>query len=224
VDGVDATEKLCVLIRHFGRLNVHPDDVETVGIRHVTSSDLAHAWELGGTLKPIVHAEWSGSTVSAYGGPAFVPAGHPLGGLLGTGNGVCLKMGAGATVYFSGPGAGPDITAITVLDDVMEAIAEVRPIAGWRADRACRFRPLAMVHPPDVCHRPAKRRDIADLLGAHGVWLRRTSTRDGTDGRDSRWLLTYACARPQIEAALSMLSHACGCTARLHRALETSDE
>jgi homoserine dehydrogenase len=225
VDGIDATEKLCVLLRHFGRLSASPHDIETVGIRHVTSADLAHARELGGTLKPIVHAEWSGATVSAYGGPAFVPIRHPLSGLEGTRNGVSLRSSGGTDLYFSGPGAGPEVTAITVLDDVVEAIAEAGPAVGRETAAALHEpKPSAWFIRLASSTRLPSGPDIADLLGGHGVWVRRTSATDGRDGRDSRWLLTYAYARPQIESALAVLADACECSFQLHRALESSDE
>ena len=62
--------------------------------------------------------------------------------------------------------------------------------------------------------------DVADLLGAHGVWTERTSGADSRDGRESRASLTYPCTRPQVERAVSALSAATGCTARVFRALE----
>ena len=87
-------------------------------------ADLAHARELGGTLKPVVHAAGlaSDAPVAAFAGPAFVPERHPLARVHQALNGLCLRDIAGSQLCFTGPGAGPDVTAVTVLDDVVEAV------------------------------------------------------------------------------------------------------
>jgi homoserine dehydrogenase len=56
VEGIDAVEKLTILIRQFGGQTVKPWMIETTGIACVTPADFGHARELGGTLKPVVHA------------------------------------------------------------------------------------------------------------------------------------------------------------------------
>ena len=57
VGGVDAVEKLTILIRQFAGLRVDPGAIETTGIERITSDDLAGARGLGGTLKPVVYAD-----------------------------------------------------------------------------------------------------------------------------------------------------------------------
>jgi hypothetical protein len=220
IDGIDAAEKLVILLRQFSSHSVSPDAVEVSGIRSVTAADIAHARELGGTIKPVVHARWTDGPVGAFAGPAFVPAGHPLFGLEDATNGVCLRDRSGRQVCFTGPGAGPDVTSITILDDVLEAthgtLQARRPrrtgtlttsSTGWLL-RLSNTGPL----PPGA--------DMADLLGAYGAWIRRTSSDDSRDGRRSRWLLTYPCALPRITAALSSLSAATGCATLRWRALD----
>jgi len=124
VDGIDAAEKLAILIRQFFGVSIAPDDLDVRGIRGVTAADLATARRAGGTIKPIVFAERSSSRVSAFVGPEFVANSHPLAALNGTTNGVILQRAGGQELTFTGPGAGPDVTAITILDDVLEVVAE----------------------------------------------------------------------------------------------------
>ena len=71
----------------------------------------------------VAHAAVTPSGVSAFIGPAWVPARHPLAALSGTLAGIQLSGRFISDLYFSGPGAGPDITAATVLDDAVEAIS-----------------------------------------------------------------------------------------------------
>ncbi len=222
VEGIDAVEKLAILIRQFGGPSVEPWRVETTGIASVLPADLAHARELGGTLKPVVHAAElaSDAPVAAFAGPAFVPERHPLARVHQALNGLCLRDIAGSQLCFTGPGAGPDVTAVTVLDDVVEAVVTpvrecwpttersgltVSPATGW----------FVRVSSAGLPHGS----DIANLLGAHGVWAERTTARDSRDGK-SLAILTYPCARHRIERAAAALGASTGSTPRIFRALE----
>ena len=124
IDGVDAAEKLVILIRQFFGVRVAPGDVETTGIRNVTTADLERAHERGGTLKSLAFASWRPGQLTACVKPTFVPATHPLAGLRGASNGILLQDGSGRELTFTGPGAGPEVTAVTILDDVIELLSE----------------------------------------------------------------------------------------------------
>ncbi len=227
VSGVDAVEKLTILIRQFAGLRVDPGAIETTGIERITSDDLAGARGLGGTLKPVVHAEGiaqaGGATpIAAFAGPAFVRDEHPLARVHHAGNGLCLRAISDSQMCFTGPGAGPDATAITMLDDVVEAASP----------SACRWSPAA-AHPglvdapttgwllrvtSESALPPAV--DIADLLGAHDVWAERTTPRDTRDGRETQSCLVYPCDRRRIERAAAALAAAARSDTRVFRALE----
>ena len=126
IDGVDAAEKLVILIRQFFGLRVTPADIETIGIRNVTTADLERARERGGTLKSLAFARCRQGELTAWVRPTFVPATHPLAGLRGASNGILLQDSNGRELTFTGPGAGPEITAVTILDDVIELFTKVR--------------------------------------------------------------------------------------------------
>jgi homoserine dehydrogenase len=221
VDGLDAAEKLVVLLTQFTACRIPPGALETSGIRQITASDLSHARGLGGTIKPVVYAAWRGAAVEAFAGPAFVPAEHPLAHLHGANNGICLRDRAGSQLCFSGPGAGPDATAITLLDDVGEAMSnQVRrssiswgqatvtsPSTRWLVKISTESR-----LPPGI--------EIADLLGSHGIWIQRTSAQDARESGEAVWLLTYPCAESRLGAARAALSASTGCATRAIRALE----
>jgi homoserine dehydrogenase len=124
VDGIDASEKLTILVRQFFGLSITPNssDVKIQGIGGISLADLADARERGGVLKPVVSAELLDGKVRAFVGPAFVPTTHPFAALRGPANGVILRAASGGEVTFIGPGAGPEATAVTILDDVFEVI------------------------------------------------------------------------------------------------------
>jgi homoserine dehydrogenase len=227
VSGVDAVEKLTILVRQFAGLRVDPGAIETTGIECITSADLASARALGGTLKPIVHAEGiappAGATpIAVFAGPAFVRDEHPLARVDQAANGLCLRALSGSQLCFTGPGAGPDATAITILDDVLEATSPwasllspavarpglvEAPTTGWLL-RVTSESAL----PPAV--------EIADQLGAHDVWAERTTPRDTRDGRETESFLVYPCDRSRIECAAAALAAATRSKTRVFRALE----
>jgi homoserine dehydrogenase len=225
VEGIDAVEKLTILIRQFGGPSVEPRTIEIAGITSVTAADLRHARALGGTLKPVAHAAGLGpdrTAVAAFAGPAFLPDCHPLARVHSVANGLRLRDIAGSELCFTGPGAGPDVTAVTVLDDVLEATAPsaqidwpatvrvgqaVPPITAWfvRVTSATALPPGA---------------DTAALLGSQGVWVERTTGRSTRDGNESLAILTYPCDRAQVERAAAAFAAATGSTTNIFRALD----
>ena len=216
VDGIDAREKLCVLLRHFGDWSVAPADVETTGITAIDAGDIAAASELGGVLKPVVSADWRDGRLAAFAGPAFVPRSHPLARVDGVQNAVLLRNRLAGDLFYAGPGAGPVATAATLLDDAVEAtegaqIAE----AEWR--RATPDAPSSGWFVRVSGHRLPGQTEIADLLSAYGLWLRRTTDGPGAD----RWFVTHGCATAGVVAALRALEAAAPCTTRALRILES---
>jgi homoserine dehydrogenase len=246
IDGIDAVEKLSVLIRHFGRRSVAPAAIETRGIREIQAADLRHAREFGGAIKPVVDAEWNADGVKAFVGPAFVPAEHKLSRIDGVENAVCLRGGGPAAglrgsattppateLFYSGPGAGPAVTAATILDDVAECCGRTAEFTGFIRGAGPAPSERQRVEGPAVCEPAATAwfvrlsgitlphgADISDLLGSYGVWLRRISAIDTSSGRAACYLLTWPSQRARLERALAALADASACEAFCIRTLE----
>jgi homoserine dehydrogenase len=233
VSGADAAEKLVVLLRHLGGLNATVSDIPTSGIGGITRPDLVSARDFGGTLKPVAFADWSDGCATAFVGPAFVPATHPLSTLHGADNGIRVYSEHLPPVLFAGAGAGPDVTAATILDDVIEATEATssanhsasRPAFASpdRRDRDCR---------PQAARRtswfvrleskdPLPAAEIADLFASYGVWVHRTTDWSRRTALPTTWLLTHPCAGTSAHAALSALSSATGCIASRWPSLES---
>lgn len=227
VEGVDAVEKLAVLIRHFARRSVTPAAIETSGIGGLQALDLRYAREFGGVIKAVVDAEWHRDGVCAFVGPAFVPAEHKLARIDGVENAVCLHSDVAGDLFYSGPGAGPAVTAATILDDVAECCAAADDLAAPRgtAPAGCRV---------GACEAPATSwfvrlsgcpalphgADLSDLLGSFGIWLRRVSTIDSSTGQAVCYLQTWPSSRERVERALAAVSAASGCESFFIRSLE----
>jgi hypothetical protein len=101
---------------------VKVSDLTCVGLGVLQPGDLNGAWEIGGTIKPVAIASLDPEAPGAWVGPAFVATSHAFSKLAGVDNALCLTGRNGHTVTFSGPGAGPDATAVTLVDDIVEAV------------------------------------------------------------------------------------------------------
>ena len=210
ISGVDAAEKLAILVRVFGRLLVEPAAFPLDGISSVEPEDISSAAAFDGAIRPVAQASWHGRAIHAFVGPAFVAGAHPLARVSGVTNGIVITPHRqGDPLCFIGPGAGPDVTADTLLDDVAELVAErrvrtpqpepsqtavsiTRPHSGW-------FVRLSG---------PARESDVADLLGSYGIWSTRLARRG-----DRTYVLTCPASYARVQSALDALQAATGAAA-----------
>lgn len=221
ISGADAAEKLAILVRLFGRLLVDPSALPLEGIGSVEPGDIAAAVAFDGAIRPVAQASWQGRSIHAFVGPAFVGGTHPLARVSGVTNGIVIhaeKRSQGSQCFI-GPGAGPDVTAETLLDDVSELMAErrvrtpapetsqtatsvTRPHSGWfiRLDGATR------------------ESDVADLLSSYGVWTTRVARRG-----DRTFVLTCSTSDARVQSALDALQAAIGLTAAAFPAVAGED-
>jgi homoserine dehydrogenase len=218
LDGTDAAEKLAILARHFGRLRVPVDSIPRQGIEHVTNEDVRCAAAFGGTIKPIAYGEWlAGATL--WVGPAFIRPDHPLFSIRDVTNGIWLESSVAGSLVLVGPGAGPEVTAATILDDVvgMRKLERAGPVSG----------PVTVTEAPTGwlirfrhVGRAGDRRYLPDLLASFGVGIERTSIWGAIDCADAVWVLTHACERGRIEAALGAVRSSTRCDTFAIRAVD----
>ena len=207
LDGLDAADKLLLLTTLFGWGRLSRESLDVSGIRQVTAADLAAARSIGGTIKPVVSAERDANGIRAFVGPVFLSSTEPLASLGGALNGIRLDGRHVSNLFFSGPGAGPDVTAATLLDDAVQAMSYERRVHE-RAGRS--LRPVFPASPatewflrvtcPGVLPSPAA---IAGLVAASGVPVERVADH-ATD--NSRWLFIGPQSRRDIDTATARLA------------------
>ena len=127
ISGRDALEKLTILLRLAGVPGITPSHITTLGIDVLRPEDFRAARQLDGTLKPIALASFERGRAGAWVGPALVDQAHPASRTTGVFNLVEFAGAASLPVTFAGPGAGPEITAATILDDVIDVATVGRP-------------------------------------------------------------------------------------------------
>jgi homoserine dehydrogenase len=205
ISGADAAEKLAILVRVFARLLVDPVSIPLDGLASVDASDIEAAAAFDGALRPLSRATWSDQAVRAHVGPSFLGGTHPLARVAGVTNGIVIDAERGAQCY-TGPGAGPDVTAATLLDDVAEIVRERRLPAP----------PAEPAYPATSVTRPdsgwflrltgrVRHADTADLLGSYGVFCTRLARQ-----RERVYALTCSTRPDRIDAALDALHAATG--------------
>ena len=217
LDGLDAADKVSLLATLFGWGSLSADVIDVQGIREITARDLEAAASLDATVKPIVFAARD-ATVEAFIGPALLPTRHPLAGLSGTLSGIQLSGRYVRDLFFSGPGAGPEVTAATLLDDAVEALRFSGAAAGAAGasgaagaagtfDQARIESPttqwfLRLRFPGVVPHTTA----LAAIVRSQGLEATRVTDAIG----DARWLRLKPATRADINRAISVI-------ARTHR-------
>ncbi|HTI40073.1 MAG TPA: homoserine dehydrogenase [Vicinamibacterales bacterium] len=201
VSGADAAQKLAILVRLFGERSVDAAQIPATPLDAVDVDDVFAAAAFGGHIKPLACASWTGDTVRAFVSPTFVDDSHALARVSHVTNGVVLEAEGGRRCFI-GPGAGPDVTAATLLDDVVEIATERPPVVSTRAGRAAsveHFESGWFVRIPG----DAPEAEIAELLGSFGVWCARLSRI-----RDRRYALTFRATRERATAATAALAAA----------------
>jgi homoserine dehydrogenase len=150
VSGRDALEKLFVLAEVLLGSAIRPATIAAEGITNVTPDALAAARALGGVLKPVVlAARRPASGLTAFAGPAWMHASHPLSAVTGRDTAILIDSRFSGRLMFAGPGAGPDITAATLLDDAIEAAGEKGALCVNERHEQRRV-PDSVIHPPDT--------------------------------------------------------------------------
>jgi homoserine dehydrogenase len=208
LEGLDAADKLALLSSIFAWGALPAFRVETQGITHLTPQDFAVASALDSTIKPVVFASRTGSGISAFVGPALVPRTHPLAALQGALSGIQIKGAFVSDLFFSGPGAGPDITAATLLDDAVEAVSTVTLKRAQATNVVPRVVPLAAAPATEWLIRvtfPGVVPDAAAVTHVFGTHhLQATHVTDAIDNQ--RWVRTAPTTREALDFALDRLN------------------
>lgn len=121
VEGIDAANKLSILMALMFDKYVAPEDIPTTGITEITSEKIEEARSNGCKIKLIAHA-WKDESgeVNYEVRPMYISATHPLANINKEFNAVFVKGNAVDDVMFYGKGAGPLPTGSAVLGDVIE--------------------------------------------------------------------------------------------------------
>jgi homoserine dehydrogenase len=117
--GTDAFYKLMILSDLIYQQQPKWEDVEKIGINHVSTNDLLLGERLGLRLKLVATLESKDNTLNAEVRPVFVDAGHPLYNVEGVDNGIVITTDLVGSILLQGPGAGSKATASAMIEDLV---------------------------------------------------------------------------------------------------------
>ncbi len=144
VEGIDAANKLAILISLLFGVGIDPMEIPRQGITKVDSTDMQYADEKGYAIKLLASAVQEGDTYTCNVEPALVTKAHPLASVGNEFNAVYVTGNAVDSLMFYGRGAGPLPTGSAVMGDVLyiagqmskEAAYDEKPLLRYDEDLA----------------------------------------------------------------------------------------
>ncbi len=213
VEGIDAANKLSILISLLFGIKIGPDDIARQGITRIAAHDIRFAKESGYRIKLLASAAQKDGKVFCSVEPALVPEKHPLASVNNEFNAVFITGSAVDSLMFYGRGAGPLPTGSAVMGDVIEIAVAIGkgnafdrvPLLRYDADLTAagegEHRYYVRVTAID---RPGVLGSIALAFGEHGISVKSVVQRGGRQDEASVPLLfiVYETARKDLDAAL----------------------
>ena len=119
VTGVDAVNKLSIILAHAYGVIADPQKLIYTGIQNLNEQDAIYAREKGYEIKLVAHAQkLPDNSIAAFVLPQFVQQEQLLYAVKNEYNGVVIESGLAEEQFFYGKGAGSFPTASAVLSDV----------------------------------------------------------------------------------------------------------
>jgi homoserine dehydrogenase len=121
IDGLDAADKLAILVRHAFGITLRPDRIERESLNDLDAHRIRAVREQGLVFKQVARCQvLADGSVSARVDIEALDPGHPLAGLENEGNGFLIHLPQQRTVSVQGKGAGRWPTAEAVFADIMD--------------------------------------------------------------------------------------------------------
>lgn len=229
VDGLDAASKIAILSSIGFATRITADDVHAQGIRAISSQDIEAARKLGHVIKMLAIGRRTESGVDVRVHPAMIPASHPLAGVSGVMNAVCVVGDAVGETMFYGAGAGSFPTASAVVGDVlalagplstgMQVLPEPEPFK--REMAICDIRELLTRYYVRVVPSGTggARARAVEVFAGHDISIEQTLTLE--DG--SIALVTETCREGDVADALAEMADAEGAIRQVANTIRIED-
>ena len=125
VDGFDAKYKAMILSLLCFGVSPNNEDVFTEGISKITKDDFEWASRLNKTIKLVAQIDSSKEGINARVHPVLIDKKHPLASIRGALNALVVEGEKIDQLLFSGPGAGAEPTASSIIGDVLSACRQL---------------------------------------------------------------------------------------------------
>ncbi|MCY4130016.1 MAG: homoserine dehydrogenase [Gammaproteobacteria bacterium] len=173
VGGMDAAQKLAILVALAFDVPIEIDEVYCEGIQDITLADIRHADEFGYSIKHLAIGRQDEDVIEMRVHPALVPKDNLLAKVNDVENAVQVGTTNTGVLRFTGPGAGGDATATSVIADLTNIASGLyrQPGIGGGALKA---RPIGEVSSAFFLSIAAADRagviaSIGETLASHGI-------------------------------------------------------
>jgi homoserine dehydrogenase len=217
VGGIDAAQKLALLVATAFGTRVDFDGIAIEGIERVSLADIEHAADMGYRIKLLGVARATDRGIEARMQPCLVPAGSPLGTLEGVTNMVVIEGDFVGRIVLAGPGAGEGPTASAILGDVVD-IARGLIIPAFGAPAASLAEPRRVDENRDgggeaayylrfaLTDAPGTLAQVAAALGANGISINRMRQYEHATAEAPVLIVTHRTGRARLDAALAAIA------------------
>jgi homoserine dehydrogenase len=221
VGGIDAAQKLALLVSIAFGTRVDFDAVAIEGIERVSLTDIEHAADMGYRVKLLGVARMTAEGgIEARMQPCLVPRHSPIGQLEGVTNLVQVEGDFIGQVICQGPGAGEGATASAILGDVIDvARGLVMPAFGQpaatlaAANRTVEGLPAAYYLRFSLADAPGVLAKVAAALGRAGISINRMRQYEHADADAPVLIVTHRADRAALDGALSEIAALDACHA-----------
>ncbi|CAM3146721.1 homoserine dehydrogenase [Lactococcus hircilactis] len=213
VEGIDAANKLSILIAlAFGEI-VPIEKIATIGISKLSKEDIAFASHLGYKIKLLASAQKSKTSLQASVQPTLVPKDHMLAAVANEFNALFIHGNAVGDLLFYGKGAGGLPTASAVAGDIIEIANAIDKNAAFDSYvnkiSASHLTYLgegsnAYYLRLSVSNRPGVLAAIATTFSQHGISIESVTQEVNGDAAKMMFILNEV-AREKLELALLAL-------------------
>ena len=137
IDGIDAAQKLILLVRVAFDINLPLDSISVESIRSLNTETIRRAHEVGRTVRLVAECRRTSSgSIEASVRPIELPFNHPLAQVHGVENRLVVDREFGEPIVTSGAGAGRWPTTEAVMADLLD-VARKRSVRELKGLEAC---------------------------------------------------------------------------------------
>ncbi|KEI71578.1 homoserine dehydrogenase [Endozoicomonas elysicola] len=221
VEGIDACHKLTIMASIAFGIPLQFNKAYTEGISKITPSDIQYAASLGFRIKHLGVARQSQKGIELRVHPTLIPSDRPLANINGVMNSVVVQGDAVGQTMYSGPGAGAEPTASSVIADIIDIARTIEApdsavnALGFSADSLSNDLPVLpitetecsfylRIHADD---HPGVMNAVTQVLSSHGInidAITQKVTRED-DGCADIVILTHRIIEITMDKAISEL-------------------
>ncbi|GAB5511520.1 MAG: homoserine dehydrogenase [Hyphomicrobiales bacterium] len=215
IDGLDTAHKLAILTSLAFGTQIEASEIYVEGIRAITPEDMAAASELGYRIKLLGVAQATDSGIEQRVHPTMLPLDSTLAQVNGVLNAVAIDTDLLGEIVLSGPGAGGDATAASVLADLQDIARgfDPKPLRLPRSELAHYVRARMRAHEGgyyvrlSVVDKPGAFATIAQRMADHGISLesivqRRKPTDTGPHSHQPVIMITHETMEQSVREAM----------------------